>query len=53
MKLIGIMGVVAVFLAIFVYGQVISMRVAAMIFLLFASCLVWFVFIGPNLRRGK
>jgi len=51
MKLARIMGVVAVFLAIFVYGHVISVRVALLIFLLFASCLVWLVFMWPNLRH--
>jgi len=53
MKLIGVMGIVAVFLAIFVYGQVLSVRIAVLIFLLFASFLVWLVFIWPNLRRPK
>jgi hypothetical protein len=53
MKLARIMGAVAVFLGIFVYGQVLSARLAALIFLLFASFLVWVVFIWPNLRRPK
>jgi hypothetical protein len=53
MKLASIMGMVAIFLAIFVYGQVLSVRGAALIFLLFASFLVWLVFIWPNLRRPK
>ena len=53
MKLASIMCVVAACLAIFVYGQVISVRVAALIFLLFASCMVWLVFIWPNLRPRK
>ena len=48
-----IMGVAAGFLAILAYGYVISVRVAVLIFLLFASCLVFLVFIWPNLRRGK
>jgi len=41
MKLARIMGVVAVFLAIFVYGHVLSVRLAVLIFLLVASCLVF------------
>jgi len=53
MKLASIMGAVAVFLAIFVYGHVLSVRPAVLIFLVFASCLVFLVFIWPNLRRGK
>ena len=53
MKLASIIGVVAFFLGIFVYGQVISVRVAALIFLLFASGIVWLVFIWPNLRSKK
>jgi hypothetical protein len=50
MKLARVMGVVAVFLAIFVYGRVLSVRLAVLIFLVFASCLVFLVFIWPNLR---
>jgi len=50
MKLARIMGVVAVFLVIFVYGQVLSVRLAVLTFLLVASCLVFLVFIWPNLR---
>ena len=53
MKLASIIGVVAVCLGIFVYGRVLSIRVAALIFLLFASCIVWLVFIWPNLRPRK
>jgi hypothetical protein len=53
MKLASIMGVVAVFLAIFVYGQFLSVRVAALIFLLFAVCLFYLVFIWPNLRPRR
>jgi hypothetical protein len=53
MKLAGIMAAVAVFLAIFVYGRVLSVRLAALIFLLVASFLVWLIFIWPNLRRPK
>ena len=53
MKLARIMGVVAVFLAIFVYGHVLSVRLAVLIFLVFAAGLVYLVFIWPNLRRGK
>ena len=53
MKLASIMGMVAVFLAIFVYGQVLSVRGAVLIFLLFAACLVWLVFIWPNLHPRK
>ena len=53
MKLASIMGVVAVFLAIFVYGQVLSVRVAVLIFVLSAALLVYLVFIWPNLRRRK
>jgi UDP-N-acetylmuramyl pentapeptide phosphotransferase/UDP-N-acetylglucosamine-1-phosphate transferase len=53
MKLARIMGVVGVFLAIFVYGHVLSVRLAVLIFLLAASCLVFLVFIWPNWRRGK
>jgi hypothetical protein len=53
MKLTGIMSIVATFLAIFVYGRVISVRVATLIFLLFASFTVCLVFIWPNLRRTK
>jgi hypothetical protein len=48
-----IMGVAAGFLAVLAYGHVLSVRVAVMIFLVFASCLVFLVFIWPNLRRGK
>ena len=36
-----IMGVAAGFLAVLAYGHVLSVRVAVMIFLLFASCLVF------------
>ena len=53
MKLASIMCVVATFLAIFVYGRVISVRVATLIFLLFASFIVCLVFIWPNLRQRK
>jgi hypothetical protein len=48
-----ITGVVAGFLAILVYVQLLSVRVAVLIFLLFASCLVFLVFIWPNLRPKK
>jgi len=48
-----IMGVAAGLLAVLAYGHVLSVRVAVMIFLVFASCLVFLVFIWPNLRRGK
>ena len=53
MKLARIMCVVAACLAIFVYARVISVRVAPLIFLLFASFLVWLIYIWPNLRRPK
>jgi hypothetical protein len=52
-KLISTMGVVAVCLAIFVYGHVLSMRLAALVFLLLAAFLVYLVFIWPNLRRRE
>jgi hypothetical protein len=48
-----IMGVVAVFLAILAYMQFLSVRVAVLIFLLFPLCLVFLVFIWPNLRPKK
>jgi hypothetical protein len=47
------MGVAAGFLAILAYGHVISVRLAALIFFLFAACVVYLAFIWPNLRRGK
>ena len=47
------MGVAAGFLAVLAYGHVLSVRVAVLIFLLFALCLVFLVFIWPNLRQGK
>ena len=53
MKLAPIMGVVAVALAILAYGHVISVRLAVLIFLLLAACIVYFVFIWPNVRRAK
>jgi hypothetical protein len=53
MNLARIIGVVAGFLAVLTYGHVISVRLAVLIFLLFAACLVYLVFIWPNLRRGK
>src|SRR6266446_3109444 len=40
-----IMGVAAGLLAVLAYGHVLSVRVAVMIFLAFASCLVFLVFI--------
>jgi hypothetical protein len=46
-------GVVVGFLAVLTYGHVISVRLAILIFLLFAACLVYFASIWPNLRRGK
>ena len=50
MNLARTMGVVVGFLAVLTYGHVISTRLAV---LLFAACLVYLVFIWPNLRRGK
>ena len=44
MNLARTMGVVVGFLAILAYGHVISVRLAVLIFLLFAACL----FIWPN-----
>ncbi len=51
MKLARVLGVVAVALAIL--GYVISVRLAVLIFLLLAACIVYFVFIWPNVRQGK
>jgi len=48
-----ITGFVAGFLAILAYMQFFSMRIAVLIFLLFASCLVFLVYIWPNLRPKK
>jgi hypothetical protein len=53
MKLARIMGVVAFVLAILAYGHVISLRLAVLIFLLLAAWIAYFVFIWPNVRRGK
>jgi len=53
MKLACIMGVVAVFLATFVYGHVLSVRLAVLIFLLFASCLFFLGLHLAELRRRK
>jgi hypothetical protein len=44
------MGVAAGILAILAYGHVISGQVAVLIFLLFAACLVYLVFIWPEHR---
>jgi hypothetical protein len=51
MNLARAMGVVVGFLAVLTYGDVISVRLAVLIFLLSAACLVYLVFIWP--RRGK
>jgi len=53
MNLARIMGVVAGFLAVLAYGHVISVRLAVLIFLVFAASLVYLVFIWPNLRPRK
>jgi hypothetical protein len=53
MNLARTIGVAAGFLAILAYGHVISVRLAVLIFLLFAACLLYLVFIWPNWRRGK
>ncbi len=53
MNLARTMGVVIGFLAVLTYGHVISVRLAVLIFFLFAACLAYLVFIWPSLRRGK
>ena len=53
MNLARTMGVVVGFLSVLTYGHVISVRLALLIFLLFAGSLVYLAFIWPNLRRGK
>jgi hypothetical protein len=53
MNLARTMGVVVGFLAVLAYGHVISVRLAVLIFLLFAGSLVYLVFTWPNLRGGK
>jgi hypothetical protein len=53
MNLARITGVVVGFLAVLTYGHVISLRLAVLIFLLFAAGLVYFASIWPNVRRGK
>jgi hypothetical protein len=53
MNLARTTGVVVGFLAVLTYGHVISMRLAILIFLLFAACVDYFASIWPNLRRGK
>ena len=53
MNLARTTGVVVGFLAVLSYGHVISVRLALLIFFLFAACLVYLVLIWPNLRRGK
>jgi hypothetical protein len=53
MNLARTVGVVAGFLAVLAYGHVISVRLAVLIFLLFAACLVYLVFIWQNWRQGK
>jgi hypothetical protein len=52
-NLARLIGVVAGFLAVLAYGNILSLRLAVPIFLVFASCLVFLAFIWPNLRRGK
>jgi hypothetical protein len=52
-KLAGIIGAVAVCLAILVYAHVISVRIAGVIFLVFAASLVYLLMIWPNLRSEK
>ena len=47
------MGGAAGFLAVLAYGHVLSVRVAVLIFFLFAGCVVYLAFIWPNLRRRK
>jgi hypothetical protein len=53
MNLARTIGVGAGFLGILAYGHVIPVRLAVLTFWLFASCLVYFVFIWPDLRRKK
>ena len=53
MNLARFTGVVAGLLVVLAYGNILSLRLAVLIFLVFASCLVFLAFIWPNLRRGK
>ena len=53
MNLARTTGVVGGFLAVLTYGNVISVRLAVLIFLLFAACSGYLVFIWPNFRPRK
>jgi hypothetical protein len=53
MNLARAIGGGAGFLGILAYGHVIPVRLAVVTFLLFASCLVYLVFVWPDLRRKK
>jgi hypothetical protein len=53
MNLARTIGVGAGFLGFLAYGHVIPVRLAVLTFWLFASCLVYLVFIWPDLRRKK
>jgi Flp pilus assembly protein TadB len=53
MNLARIMGVVVGFLVVLTLAHMVSVRLAVLLFLLFAACLVYLVFIWPNLRQRK